>query len=156
MKEAQIKKQKRLEKQKALAKEKELLKRKEDLEKRTRTLQKSMQSQIAQESKDMSHQLKEMQNEIDKYKTLIIQSISSYWIEPPNLQKNIYCKLLLHLAPGGKVLKVDVIRQSANPAMDRSAINAIWKASPLPVPNNTELFNSFRLISITVRPEGVS
>ena len=89
-----------------------------------------------------------------KYRHLILQSIAQQWIVPPELNKHLETKLAVHLAPGGMVLEVVIVKSSGNPVLDRSAQTAVYKASPLPVPKNG-LFNTFRQINLTVRPEGV-
>ena len=94
------------------------------------------------------------QGEIDKYKALIIQAISSQWIVPPNLPQNISCELDVRIAPGGVVLQVSIARSSGNPVLDNSAIAAVNKASPLPVPSVPGLFDQFRELHLTVKPDG--
>ncbi len=91
----------------------------------------------------------------DKYRHLILQSIAQQWIIPPEMNKHLETKLAVHLAPGGMVLEVLIVKSSGNPVLDRSAQTAVYKASPLPVPKNGGLFNNFRQINLTVRPEGV-
>lgn len=100
-------------------------------------------------------QLAQNQGEIDKYKTLIIQAISNKWIVPEDLEKGLETKLLVRLAPGGMVMDIKVIKSSGNEALDRSAETAVYKASPLPVPEDAGLFAKFRTINLTVRPEGI-
>jgi colicin import membrane protein len=119
--------------------------------------QQNLQQQIAAEKKQLANQIQaqEAQTEIDKYKALILQTISSYWIVPENLDKGLFCQLLVHVGPGGVVLKVDLIRSSGNYLLDSSAKSAVLKASPLPVPTDPSLFDNFRLIKLTVRPEGI-
>jgi len=95
------------------------------------------------------------QGEVDKYKALIIQAISQEWIVPDDVDKNTSCKLLINLGPGGVVLRVQVLQPSNNPLLDRSAQNAVWKASPLPVPKDINLLDNFRSIQLTVRPEEI-
>jgi colicin import membrane protein len=92
--------------------------------------------------------------EIDKYKALIIQSISQQWIVPENIAKDISCELDVRVAPGGVVLQVSVARSSGNAALDNSAVAAVNKASPLPVPTDSSLFNQFRELHLTVKPDG--
>lgn len=91
----------------------------------------------------------------DKYRHLILQSIAQQWIIPPEINKHLETKLAVHLAPGGMVLEVLIVKSSGNSVLDRSAQTAVYKASPLPVPKNSGLFNSFRQINLTVRPEGI-
>lgn len=91
----------------------------------------------------------------DKYRHLILQAIAQQWIIPPEMNKHLETKLMVHLAPGGMVLEVIIVKSSGNPVLDRSAQTAVYKASPLPVPKNNGLFHTFRQINLTVRPEGV-
>lgn len=93
-------------------------------------------------------------SEIDKYRQLITQSIGQNWIVPDNVDKHLSCELIIRVAPGGAVLNVTLAKSSGNPTLDRSAQTAVMKASPLPVPNSdSELFNQFRELKLTVRPE---
>lgn len=91
----------------------------------------------------------------DKYRHLILQAIAQQWIIPPEMNKHLETKLMVHLAPGGMVLEVNIVKSSGNVVLDRSAQTAVYKASPLPVPKNNGLFHTFRQINLTVRPEGV-
>jgi len=95
------------------------------------------------------------QREIDRYKMLITQAIGRRWLVPSNVDQNITCKLLIRLGDGGIVLNVKLIQSSGNPILDRSAQAAVYKASPLPVPSDVKLFEKFRVLNLTVRPEGV-
>ena len=95
----------------------------------------------------------EIAGEVDKYKALIIQAISSKWILPENANSSMSSQFRIRLAPNGLVLEVNLIRSSGDPILDRSAQSAIYKASPLPVPSDPNAFNVFRDISLTVRPE---
>ena len=94
------------------------------------------------------------QSEIDKYKALIIQAISEQWNMPPNVAKNLSGEIEVRLAPGGVVLSVKLIKSTGDTVLDQSAIAAVYKASPLPVPSSTDLFDKFRDLRLTVRPNG--
>lgn len=124
---------------------------------RKKQQQQLLQQQIAAEKQQLAGQMQtqEAQGEIDKYKSLIVQSISSYWIVPENLDKGLLCQLSVRIAPGGVVLSVDIVKSSGNDLLDRSAKAAVLKASPLPVPDDPKLFNEFRTIKLNVRPEGI-
>lgn len=93
--------------------------------------------------------------EVDKYKALIIQAISREWILPDQVDGQLSSQFRIRLAPNGVVLEVHLMRSSGDPVLDRSAQSAIYKASPLPVPNDPDAFNQFRDIHLTVRPEHV-
>lgn len=96
-----------------------------------------------------------LMSEAEKYKVLIVAAISKQWILPENVDQHLKSQFQIRLAPDGTVLDVDLASSSGNPILDRSAEKAIYKASPLPVPSNTELFEIFRNIRLTVRPENV-
>ena len=92
-------------------------------------------------------------SEVNKHKALIINAISRQWILPDNIEDNVSSQFRIRLAPSGIVLDVALTRSSGDPILDRSAQSAIYKASPLPVPQHSEAFDVFRDIRLTVRPE---
>jgi TonB family protein len=93
--------------------------------------------------------------DIDRYSGLIKAAIARYWLVPPNLDKNLTAIIAVRVAPGGTVLDAQVVKSSGNASLDQSALTAINKASPLPVPDDPNLFDQFRELRLTVRPEGV-
>jgi colicin import membrane protein len=92
---------------------------------------------------------------VDKYKALILGAISQQWILPDQVNTDLSSRFKIRLAPNGAVLDVQLTRSSGDPVLDRSAEAAIYKASPLPVPGEAEVFKLFREISLTVRPEHI-
>lgn len=146
----------------ALAAKKKALAQKQLKQKLAQAQQQMLQQQIAQEQQQLSATAaasahnQEMQNEIDKYKALILQTIGQNWLVPDNTDKSLSCQLLIQVAPGGEVLGVQVIKSSGNPALDSSATAAVFKSSPLPVPTDPELFDKFRQLRLTVKPENVT
>ncbi len=92
---------------------------------------------------------------VDKYKALILGAISQEWIVPDQVNSALSSRFKIRLAPNGAVLDVQLTRSSGDAVLDRSAQAAIYKASPLPIPSDPNLFNVFREISLTVRPENV-
>lgn len=93
--------------------------------------------------------------EVDKYKALIVNAIGRHWILPENVDSNLTSRFRIHLGVDGTVLDVVLIASSGDPLLDRSAQNAIFKASPLPVPTDATTFNLFRDISLTVSPKQI-
>lgn len=96
-----------------------------------------------------------MAGEVDKYKALILNAIGRQWILPDKADRGLSSQFRIRLAPGGAVMEVSLTRSSGDPILDRSAQTAIYKASPLPVPEDPAMFNMFRDINLTVRPEQV-
>lgn len=92
---------------------------------------------------------------VDKYKALILGAIGRQWILPDQVNSELSSRFKIRLAPNGGVLDVSLTRSSGDPILDRSAQAAIYKASPLPVPDDPAAFNLFREITLTVRPENV-
>ena len=116
-------------------------------------LAQKQQAEAVQQAAVTAQNNAQMAGEVDKYKALIINSISRQWILPENANGNLSSQFRIRLAPNGAVLDVSLTRSSGDAILDRSAQSAIYKASPLPVPNDPATFNLFRDISLTVRPE---
>lgn len=133
--------------------------------KKEKSLEKAMEQEIKEQAaKSLQQQLLAEQKraagakavgEVNKYKALIVQAISRRWLVPAGADKKIYSELMIRLAPGGAVLDVQVSKSSGDVALDRSARDAVFKASPLPVPDDTNEFESFRQFVLRVRPENV-
>ena len=96
-----------------------------------------------------------MRGVMDHYRSLILQVISQNWRVPGIPDRNLSAELLIHLAPGGTVLDVQVIRSSGNPALDGSARSAVFRSSPLPVPKDPSEFEPFRSFVLRVVPEDI-
>ncbi len=118
------------------------------------TLSKQLwQQQLQREQQALSkNQSKRIKSIIDHYKSLILQAIQQQWIIPANTKREMSCLLLIHLGPGGVVLDVKTLHSSQNHWLDQSARVAVFKASPLPVPQNPSVFERFRELRLLVRP----
>lgn len=90
---------------------------------------------------------------VDKYKSRILASIAAEWLIPSSADKTMSCQLLVQLSSKGEVLNVQVMQSSQNVQLDRSAVAAVYKASPLPVPREQAAFEPFKRLIITMRPE---
>jgi colicin import membrane protein len=117
---------------------------------------KSLQQQMQQETQRLAGaQTQAMRGVVDKYKALILQAISHNWLVPPSVNKKLSAELLIRLAPGGMVLDVQVAKSSGDEGLDHSAQAAVFKASPLPVPHDSDEFESFRQFVLKVKPENI-
>lgn len=92
---------------------------------------------------------------ISKYQALILQSISQHWLIPAGVNKKLQCKLKIQLAPDGRVQTVNLLASSGDTSLDRSAIAAVYKASPLPLPPQADLYKDFKTITLLVTPKDV-
>lgn len=96
-----------------------------------------------------------VQGVINKYNALILQAIRNNWLIPVNKNPDSQVQIQIRLGTNGTVLSANVIRPSEDSALDQSAITAIYKASPLPVPSDKDLFNRFKQFTITMTPKQV-
>lgn len=126
----------------------------EEKEKRMRLAEiKAKDEALLKEKKAQEQQL--INAEVNRYKFLLINAISQNWILPSNVDYSLSCRFEIQLAASGEVLKVVLLKTSGDPVLDRSAQTAIYNASPLPVPKTPEAFESFKTVSLTVKPENV-
>lgn len=139
------------EKQKRAA---ETERRKEEI-RRQKLTEQSLQEQLAAEEKarQQAAQTARTASEVDKYRALIRQRVSRSWNRPLGVVKGLKCVVSVRLAPGGEVLSANVVRSSGNTTFDRSVENAVYKAAPLPLPEDPTLFNNFREIEFLFNPE---
>lgn len=153
-------KQKEMEIQKQ-QKEKEQQKRAAALERqkeeklRQEHAEQSLQEQLAAEEKarQQAAQAVRAASEVDKYKALIRQRVSRSWNRPVGVTKGLTCVVHVRLTPGGEVLSATVTRSSGNAQFDRSVEYAVYKAAPLPLPEDPTLFDNFREIEFTFDPD---
>ena len=134
------------EKEKAAA-----LEKKQAEEKRRKEAESALQEQVAAEEKRRADA--RAQGEVERYKALIRQKVSRSWNRPATAGKGLQCTVRVRLVAGGEVLTASVVRSSGDPVFDRSVENAVYKATPLPVPQDPQLFSYFRDIEFVFNPE---
>ncbi len=104
----------------------------------------------------LAAQQKSAQNDaaIKKFTQLIRDRVEKKWDIPPGIVKNTSAQVRISLLPGGEVVNVLIIKSSGNHAFDESIKNAIYRASPLPVPDDMALFNQqFRVLPMEFKKE---
>ncbi|WP_430462015.1 TonB family protein [Thalassolituus sp. LLYu03] len=83
--------------------------------------------------------------------------VESVWRYPPAVKPNMETEVHITLVPTGEVINVKILKGSGNAALDRSVEQAIYKASPLPVPKDPRVFEkSFRNLVMKFRPENAT
>ena len=116
--------------------------------------QKLLQQQLQSEQKNITQTTSaQWRGVVNRYKAQILAAIMPNWYIPSDAHKSQKVICLVQLAPGGEVVDVKLVRSSGNVALDRSARTAIYKSSPLPVPQDPELFNQFRELRLTLSPK---
>ena len=149
-KEAERKKQ-AAETEKAQKKKSAALEKKRTEDKRRKEAESALQEQVAAEEKRRADT--RAQGEVERYKALIRQKVSRSWNRPATAAKGLQCTVRVRLVAGGEVLAASVVRSSGDPVFDRSVENAVYKATPLPVPQDSQLFEYFREIEFVFNPE---
>lgn len=93
-------------------------------------------------------------SEINKHITVIKQKVTRNWIQPAKAKKGLSCEILVRLVPpGGSVIDAQIVKSSGDAIFDRSVLNAVFKASPLPLPRDTALHSRFREIRFKFEPK---
>ncbi len=120
-------------------------------ERRKKAVEEALQAEVAAEEKRRADA--RTLGEIERYKVLIRQKISRSWNIPTGYRKGLQCTLRVRLVPGGEVLSVVIEKGSGDTVFDRSVENAVYKASPLPVPDDPKLFEQFRDLELPFIPD---
>lgn len=83
----------------------------------------------------------------------IQERIRQFWIYPAGTWEGSAPVVNVQLEPGGTVIsdKVKIVTSSGNPVFDQSVIDAVYDASPLPVPSGPD-FEPFRDFNLVLRP----
>ncbi|WP_419811354.1 cell envelope integrity protein TolA [Bacterioplanoides sp.] len=92
-----------------------------------------------------------------EYAAQIKQLVTSNWSFNYGTNRDLEVLLRITLVPTGEVVQVQVIHASGDEAFDRLVEQAIYKASPLPVPKDiVEFERNFRNITMKFQPENAS
>jgi colicin import membrane protein len=117
---------------------------------------KLMMQQLAGDSKQLHQvQVNQVNGIVNKYAALIHAAIQQKWLVPGGADKNLSTVYDIQLAPDGSVISVKLVKSSGNQALDQSAKTAIYKASPLPVPQDPAAFDKVRDINLTLSPKNL-
>lgn len=146
-KEAEAKKKKEEEekRQKAEAEKK----RKAEEAKRRAQQEADLEAQMEAEAEASAARRQQVLSEVDKYKALIYNKVKRNWIVPANPVGD--CRVQVRLGPGGMVL--DVSDGIGDAVLCRSAVAAVRKAEPLPVPTAPDVFEELRVINFKMDPK---
>jgi len=147
-------KQALVDEQKALAKtardETEKLKKQREIQTNLeeQALQRRMMDEaLASESRQVKQMTKQatasrrtsaMAGIVSEYQARIRDKIHGQTRLPENLQGNPQVRHSVKLLPTGEVLSVKTLQRSGNPAYDDAVERAIYKSSPLPLPDDKE------------------
>ena len=134
--------QRKIEAEKKRKAEKEAQQRKE--------AEQQLKDQLASEERaTREHQAQTL---ISQYIPPITNRVKSRWLRPPNAQPGMSCTVTVRLIPGGEVIEARITTSSGDAVFDRSVVSAVYKASPLPLPPDPALFESFRELTFIFKP----
>ncbi|NNJ93798.1 MAG: cell envelope integrity protein TolA [Halobacteria archaeon] len=92
------------------------------------------------------------QSALAEFIPYIQERIQRNWLRPVGSPAGLSCLVKVRLIPGGDVVSVSVVRSSGDSVFDRSVESAVLKASPLPLPEDANLFKHFREINFNFDP----
>ncbi len=87
---------------------------------------------------------------------LIQQLVQENWSRPPSARNGMQAILQIRMLPTGELVDATITRSSGDPAFDRSAENAVYRAAPFRELQNLPInvFNAnFRTLSLIFEPE---
>jgi len=114
----------------------------------------ALQQQLAAEQKQLAAQhQRAVQNEVKQYIAAIQQKVKRNWIRPPGTPAGLSCVVSVSLIPGGDVADAKIVKSSGNPGFDRSAVAAVYRAAPLPMPSDPDAMNQMRNFNFEFTPE---
>lgn len=138
-----------------------LMKQREEREKQLQQMREARQQQEALRKKQEAIEAQRQQAlaaqdapVLDEYEGHIQNKISQNWSRPLTARNGMKATLQISLIPGGEVASVKVIESSGDESFDLSATQAVWKASPLPVPGDAGVFTrNYRVFNLLFAPE---
>jgi colicin import membrane protein len=134
----------RKEREAQLQQMREARKKQEALRKQREALEQQRQAQLAAQDAPI----------LNEYEAHIQNKISQSWMRPLSARNGMQATLQINLMPGGDVANVKLIESSGDESFDLSATQAVWKASPLPVPSDAGVFTrNYRVFNLVFAPE---
>lgn len=153
MKQAELEEKNALEK--AARDEAEKLRAKREAQRRTEELdmqRRMMEEDLASEARQVkqlaarasaSRRASEKANIVAQFQDQIRAKVRSNTRLPENLRGNPQVKFQVRLLPTGEVLNVQLVQGSGTPAYDEAVERAIYKSSPLPLPDDKDARSAF-------------
>jgi colicin import membrane protein len=86
-----------------------------------------------------------------QYLGLIRDRVERNWVQPASARPGVECEVHVTQIPGGEVVNVRIGRCNGDARVVRSIESAVFRASPLPPPQDPSLFD--RTLRFTFKPE---
>src|SRR6185503_16612496 len=81
---------------------------------------------------------------------LLSRHIARNWVRPPSASEDFKCRLRLQLLPDGTVTNARIEQSCGSAQLDKSVEDAVYRASPLPKPEDPAIFD--RDLTINFEP----
>jgi colicin import membrane protein len=128
--------------------------RKAEEEARRKAEEEALQAKLAAERAQLqAARDRAARSAVAEYTAYIREKVERNWLRPPGSREGLSCTVRVNMIPGGEVVGVTIIQGSGDPLFDRSVETAVYKASPLPLPPDSDMFNYFRELRLVFKPE---
>jgi colicin import membrane protein len=117
----------------ALAKQKKAEEAQREADRRKRA--EELQKQLGAESAELTAQV---QNE---WLLQLTAAIEDKWARPPGSDPNMKASIKIRLSPTGEVMSAEISAGSGSPLYDQTLQQAVYRASPLPLPRDPSAFD---------------
>jgi colicin import membrane protein len=94
-----------------------------------------------------------IQSDVATYSARIQQRVKRYWNRPSNVDTGLVCTLKVSILSNGEVKQATVVKGSGNAVFDRSAVAAVHKAAPFPLPADPKAAAKFRDFTFNFKPQ---
>ncbi len=133
-------------------KRKEETQAKAEADKKRKAAEDALKKQLAAEqATQQAAQDKADMGIINQYVARIAGAIQAQF-NTAGLEPGLSCVLQIRMLPGGEVTDARITKSSGNAVFDSRAIAAVQLASPLPVPEDAQVFGKMREIRLTFKP----
>ena len=75
-----------------------------------------------------------------QYARALQDRVQQNWLRPPGVIHRVKCEVRVQQSPDGDVLSVKLDNSCGSPVLNRSVMNAVKRASPLPLPSDCSVF----------------
>lgn len=69
------------------------------------------------------------------------RAVQARWLRPPSNDQYFKCKINIRITASGQVISAKPLDSCGSQLMDNSVVNAVFKASPLPLPSEPSAFD---------------
>lgn len=143
--------QQQLEKQRKQEQQRKEAARKAKIEQEKQAARQRQAAKEAELQRQIAAKRKAIQDQrIARVINAIRGKVLQHWQRPANTSTNLSSRILVKLTTKGVVTQAQLTVSSGHTAFDSSAIRAVYRASPLPIPK--DLYSHFKSFTFTFRP----